>query len=141
MRDLMNRINVVPAFLPKVAVTDNTAQVSTIIDRQNFGSAVLALVTGSLSDADATFTTLLEEGNAADMTDAVAVADVDMLGTEVLASFDALADGSCRKLGYVGGKRYLRATVTPANNSGNLFMAGMWILGDARIEPAPNPPV
>jgi hypothetical protein len=34
----------------------------------------------------------------------------------------------------------VRATVTPANNTGNLFLAGNWILGHPSRQPTANPP-
>lgn len=141
MRDLSSNLNFRPAFSPKAAVTDNTAQVSSILAVAGYESVVLALATGVQSDADATFTVLLEESDAADMSGANAVADEHLIGTEALASFDFSHDGVCRKLGYVGYKPYIRATVTPANNTGNLFLAGMWVLGGARTLPTANPPV
>ena len=140
MRDLANNLNFRPAFLSKAAVTDNTAQVSAILDLYGYQSACLALVTGVESDADATFTVLLEESDASDMSGAVAVDDSNLIGTEAVASFDFSHDANCRKLGYTGYKRYIRATITPANNTGNLFFAGLWVLGGARTLPTANPP-
>jgi hypothetical protein len=140
MRDLANNLHFKPAFLPAAAVTDNTAQVSIILDTLGAGAAVLAYVTGVLSDADATFTELLEESNASDMSGANTVPATDMIGTAALASFSFADDGECRKIGYIGSKRFIRATITPANNTGNLFMAGMWIQGRTASVPTANPP-
>lgn len=140
MRDIVSSLHFVPAFTPKAATTDNTAAVSAILDRAGFNAVALAMVTGIETDADATFATLLEEADAADMSGATAVLDRDLNGTEALASFDMLADNVCRKLGYVGGKRYLRATITPANNTGNFFLGGIWVLGEPSFAPTPNPP-
>jgi hypothetical protein len=141
MRDNANNLHFKPAIAPIAARTDNTAIVSTILDTLGFGSATLALVTGTNTDADATFVTLLEESNDSGMSGATAVADIDLIGTEVLASFDFADDIECRKLGYIGSRRYIRATVTPANNSaGNIFIAGMWVQGHAASTPTANPP-
>lgn len=131
-RDLHSNVKRSLAFAPKAAVTDNTAQVSAILDTQGYQSNELVLITGVLSDADATFTLLLEEGDDASLTDNAAVADADMLGTESGASFTFSDDSKVLKLGYIGRKRYIRATVTPANNTGNLFLAGVWEQGDPR---------
>jgi hypothetical protein len=38
------------------------------------------------------------------------------------------------------GKRYKRVTITPANNTGNAFVAGIWITKPL-IVPSPNPPL
>lgn len=141
MHDLMNHINIRPALSPVAATTDNTAYVSNILDLQGYDSAMLALVTGSLADVDATFAVTLSEGNASNLSDASAVAAIDMLGGLALASFTFAADNSCVKLGYIGNKRYIRATVTPANNTGNVFLAGVWVMGRPNVFPTPNPPV
>lgn len=140
LRDLANNLHIKPAFAPKAAVTDDTAQVSTILDTAGFGSHMLALVTGTNADADATFTLLLEESNDSGMSGANAVADGDMNGTEALGSFTFADDAECRKIGYVGGKRYIRATVTPANNTGNIFLGGIWVQGNPALRSTANPP-
>jgi len=133
--DLHSNVKYSVAYAPKAAVVDDTAQVSTILDTANFEHNELVLVTGTLSDTDATFTVLLQEGDAPDLSDAANVADADMIGTEAAASFTYADDGVTRKLGYIGAKRYIRATVTPANNTGNLFLAGVWAQGGARVAP------
>lgn len=141
MRDLLNHIHPVPAFLPKAAVTDGTAQVSTIFDCKGFDSATLILLTGTLSDADAVWAVLLEESDASDMTGATAVADDDLVGSMDLADFTYADDGVALKLGYVGSKRYIRATVDDTTaNTGNLFLAGVWIGGHPSRMPTANPP-
>jgi hypothetical protein len=138
MRDIANGLNLQPAFTPKAAVTDNTPQVSIVCDRIGYGAVALALITGVLTDADATFTVLVEDSD--DNSTYTAVDDAYLNGTEVLASFDQSADNVCRKIGYTGNKRYIRATVTPAGNAGNLFMAGTWILGYPARQATANPP-
>ncbi|MFL7901568.1 hypothetical protein ACJ41P_10575 [Azospirillum argentinense] len=140
-RDLHNTIHVARGISPAAAVTDNTAFVSQIIDTKGYESAEFVILTGSLADADATFTVLVEDGDASNLSDAAAVADTFLLGTEALAGFAFGDDDEVRKIGYVGGKRYVRVTVTPANNSGNAFVAGVWVLGNPRTAPTANPPV
>lgn len=140
MRDIANSLHVLPAIAPVVA-TDNTALVSAIIDLQGYGGAMFAIATGTLADADATFTVLLEEGDAANLSDAAAVADADLIGTEALAGFTFASDGVTRKLGYIGAKRYLRLTITPANNTGNAPLCAMAVLGRPALAPTANPPV
>jgi hypothetical protein len=141
MRDLASNLHFKPAIAPVAARTDNTAIVSSILDTLGFGSAALALVTGTNTDADATFTVLLEESNDSGMSGAAAVDDKDMIGTEALAGFTFADDVKCRKLGYIGNKRYIRATVTPAaNGAGDIFLAGVWVQGHAATAPTANPP-
>lgn len=137
MRDLLNSVDVRPAIVPVAAAqTDNTAMVSAILDRRGFESVLLAIVTGTLADADATFAVTLEHGDAANLSDATAVAVDQMNGTLAGASFTFAHDSASRKLGYVGGKRYVRATITPSNNTGNAPVAAMWVLGKANLRPS-----
>lgn len=138
-RDNTRCCKTVPLFLPAAAVTDDTAQVSAIIDTAGFESCMLTLITGTLSDADATFAVLVEDGNASNLSDAAAVADKFLIGTEAGAGFKFSDDGEARKIGYIGDKRYVRVTVTPTGNTGNLFLAGIAVLGHARSEPVAFP--
>lgn len=140
MKDLMNKIHVKRAISP-VSVADNTAQVSQIIDRQGYESVTFAIATGSLADADATFTVLLEDGDDAALADAAAVADADLLGTEALAGFTFGDDDETRKIGYIGAKRYTRLTITPVNNAAAALVAAVAVLGHPQLVPTPNPPV
>lgn len=141
MRDMMNNIHTVPLIAPVAARTDNTAIVSAIIDTRGFGSCTLVLVTGTNTDANATFAVLVEEDDASGFGTAAAVADADLLGTEALAGFTFADDVECRKIGYVGAKRYVRLTVTPSgNDSGNIFLAGVAVLGHPTMSPTANPP-
>ena len=135
MRDLYNQLTIRRAISPGVAVTDNTAFVSQIIDRQGFDSLVFAINTGSLADANATFTVLVEDGDAANLSDNAAVADAELNGTEALAGFQFDDDNETRKIGYVGNKRYVRLTITPAGNTGDIYLSALAILGNASLQP------
>ena len=48
---------------------------------------------------------------------------------------DFADDNKAFKIGYIGPKRYVRVTITPANNTGNAFIAGGWLLGNPRKLP------
>lgn len=139
MRDMMNNIHPVPAIAP-VVVTDNTAQVSAIIDLQNYDSCTFVITTGTLADADATFAVTMDHGNAANLSDAAAVTANDLVGTLALAGFNFGDDGETRKVGYVGSRRYVRLTVTPTGNTGNAPLAAIALLGHPRIAATANPP-
>jgi len=140
IEDLHNNINIKRVISP-VSVADNTAQVGQIIDIQGYESLEYIIATGSLADADATFTALLEEGDAANLSDAAAVADAQLLGTEALASFTYADDDKVLKLGYKGFKRYTRLTITPAANASAALISAVAILGRPCIAPTANPPV
>jgi hypothetical protein len=139
MKDLMNNVHVARVLSP-VSVADTTAQVGQIIDKKGFESLTYLIATGSIADADATFTVLLEEGDAADLSDAAAVADADLLGTEALAAFQFDDDNEVRKLGYIGSKRYTRLTITPVGNASAALLSAVAVLGHPQIAPTANPP-
>lgn len=140
MKDLFNEINPKRVISP-VSVADNTAQVGQIIDLQGYRSLTYIIAAGSLADADATFAVTLQEGNASDLSDAATVAAEDILGSTALASFTFSDDDKIRKIGYKGAKRYTRLTITPTNNASAALLSVVAILGDAGVQPTPNPPV
>lgn len=136
MRDMYNNLLIKRAISPLTQTNDSTAIVSQIIDRLGFEAVLFAIATGSLSDTDVTFVTLLEESDDGAFGTSNAVADADLLGTEVAASFQYDDDNEVRKLGYIGTKRYLRLTITPTgNNSGSASISSIAILGNPTIRP------
>ncbi len=143
MHDLMNNIHVARAISPTGVLTNlNTAYVSQIADMQGYESLTLIILSGVNTDADATFTTLIEDSDDSGMAGATAVADNELLGTEALASFLAASDdNTVFKIGYNGHKRYVRATITPAaNGAGDALVAAVWLYGHPHFRPTPNPP-
>jgi hypothetical protein len=140
MRDNIHN-EVYRVAIPPVVVADNTAQVGAWIDRSGYQSLSFAILTGTLADADATFAVLMEEADAADQSDAAAVADQDMLSQtvgvapEAAAGFTFAADNATRKIGYIGSKKYARITVTPSGNSGNAPLAVAAKLANGSIRP------
>ena len=134
MRDIHNRMKVSRAISP-TRVADNTAQVSQIISRQGYDSLEFVIAYGTLADADATFTVLIEDGDDSGLSDAAAVADSGLLGTEAGASFQFDDDNGVAKIGYKGTKDYVRLTITPALNSGNADLSAVAVQMHAEIEP------
>ena len=116
MRDLANHLAVKRAISP-VSVSDNTAIVGQVVDLAGFDKAMFAIAIGSIADADATFAVLVEHGDQANLSDAAPVPDSQLTGTEAAAGFKFDDDDKTRKLGYVGPKRYVRLTITPASNA------------------------
>ena len=140
MRDFFNRLHLTSAIAPVAARTDNTAIVSSIIDRSGYEGLVFALNIGANTDANATFAVLIEDGDAANLSDAAAVADEFLSGTEALAGFTFADDNETRKIGYKGSKRYVRMTVTPTgNDSGNIFLSALALLFGNRYGATANP--
>jgi hypothetical protein len=136
----MSNIAPVQVLAPVAAGTSNAALVGNIVDRLGFGSLTYLINIGANTDSDVTFTVLLEDGDAADMSDAAAVADAQLIGTEALAAFAFGDDNQMRKLGYIGGKRYSRLTITPLGNTGNIFVSCVAVMGHPHIAPTANPP-
>lgn len=148
--DLHNNVKFTKAIAPIAAVTDNTAFVSDVIDTNGFLCTEFVGVLGSIADADVTFTVLVEEGNtgttgSTTLSDNAAVADEHLLGVEAgTVTSGAAASGAAPgyaddnktfKIGYTGSKRYIRVTLTPASNSGNIFAAGVWAQTGGRKGP------
>lgn len=139
MKDLHSNIHVKRGLSPVAAGTDNTAYVSQVCDRKGFEAVEFLILIGANTDADATFTALFEDSD--DNVTYAAVTDANLLGTEALASFAFGDDNEVRKIGYTGGKRYQRVTITPAlNAAGDIFIAGIWVLGHPHAAPTINPP-
>jgi hypothetical protein len=142
MRDQMNDLHILNAISPVAARTDNTAIVSSIIDRQGYDSLTFGIAVGTNTDTNATFAVTMDDGDAANLSDAAAVAAGDLVGTYALAGYTFADDAESRKIGYRGNKRYVRLTITPSgNDSGNIFLAALAILGHPSVAPTPSPPV
>lgn len=135
MQDLLHNKIEVRRMISPVSVSDNTAQVSQIIDLQGYDACEIVVATGSLADADATFTALLEDGDAANLSDNAAVASTARLGS--LPSFVFSDDDKVFKVGYLGAKRYIRLTITPAANASAALFSAVAILGAAMKQPTP----
>ncbi len=141
MRDEFDCLALKRGISPAVVTNANTPFVSQILDTQGLESATFALLTGSLSDANVTFTVLAEEGDNSALSDNSAIADANLLGTEALATPLFSDDNKVFKLGFIDTKRYIRVTVTPAgNDAGDVYLAGLWIT-EPLVKPAPNPPI
>jgi len=137
--DLFNSINLKRGISPYDHATGDAAVTSQTIDMQGVDTLIFAIATGSLADADATFTVLVQESDDSGMSGATAVADADLLGTEALAGFAFGDDDKCFKIGYKGSKRYVTCTITPANNTGAALLCVIAITVP-QLLPAANPP-
>lgn len=134
MRDLYSNISCQRALSP-VSVADNTAQVSQIIDRAGYDSLCFVIALGSIADADVTFTVLIEDGDNSALSDNAAVVDAELNGLESAAAFQFDSDNLVRKIGYAGAKRYVRMTITPANNASAALLSAVAILANPQQLP------
>jgi hypothetical protein len=142
MRDNLHNIGVRLAIAPvAAAVADNTPIVGGWIDRSGFESLTFGIVTGLLAAAAATFTVLVEDSDADDHSDHAAVDDSGLISSsagvapEAAASFTQADDGTTKKIGYIGDKRYVRLTVTPAGNNAAAPISAIAVLGHANSRP------
>lgn len=135
MLDDYNNLKFSVAMPPVAAVTDDTPFVSGILDTADYNTALFAGVFGTNADVNATYAALLEYGDTPTLTDAAAVPDEYLLGVEAMG-LDFADDNKTFKLGYIGPKRYIRMTITPGGNTGNAFIAAMWVQGHGRKKPA-----
>lgn len=142
MRELMSKLDFKRGVSPVAAGTDNTAVTSQIIDTLGYDSLTFAIILGANTDTNATFAVTMAESDDSGMSGSNAVAAGDIAGTLALASFTAAADDNkIKKVGYLGNKRYVQLTITPTgNDSGNIFLAVLAILGNAHLQPSANPP-
>lgn len=134
MYDLHNNVKATRVVSP-LSQAGNAAIVGAIIDRQGYNSNEYLITLGTITTAGTTFTTLLEHGDVANLSDAVAVPDTDLIGTEALASFVDTEINTTKKLGYKGSKRYIRLTLTPAGNTGASTIAACVIQSCANTAP------
>lgn len=134
-------------FLFAKDATDNTPIVSPIIDTSGvngtYNAKTIYFATGTIADADATFTPLVEDANVANFSDGAAVADAFLVSQspptapETAAIWGAADDGEVRKIGYMGMKQYLRVTVTPALNTASAHVCGYLVLESGDLFPVP----
>ena len=111
-------------------VTGNTATSGSIIDLNEYKYAEIYLVAGTMADADATFTLSLAHGDVIDTTGTTITDSAAVTASELTAAFSTVLfsqDNTIQARGYVGGKRYIKATITPASNSGNADLAAILV--------------
>lgn len=133
-RAIHHDIQVKRAISP-VSESGTTALVSQIIDTSGYDSIEFIIATGSIADADATFTVLVEDGDNSALSDNAAVADDFLVGTEAEAAFTFADDNEVRKIGYKGSKRYVRLTITPVNNASAAVICAVAVLSHPNNAP------
>lgn len=132
MRDLHNNIKEEVA-LNITAISSDTTTDGNIIDLQGYGSVEFIIQSGTLTDG--TYTPLIEDGDDSGLSDAAAVADASLLGTEAAAAFAATDDNSITKIGYIGSKRYVRLSIVSGSTSSGGTVSAVSIKGRAADAP------
>lgn len=134
MRDLHNNLSAVTAILPQTVTTSGGAVASgdDALDLAGFESAELIVAVGASGDTlsgSVKLTVTIEHADEdAGTPDTAgtyaAVATADLLGATsasgvVLTIDDPAEDAVTHRLGYIGGKRFLKVTVTPSAGNTN----------------------
>lgn len=138
LKDLVANLGL--KLIENFATTANTTDVvSDIVDTQGMTSLMFVFITGAITGTGA-FTPLIEYGDDSGLSDAAAVPDAELNGTEALAAFSPSTDNVLRKVGVqLGGKRYYRVTVDMASNDGNVPL-GIIAVYETGLKPTANPP-
>lgn len=131
-RDLHNNIKATPALNPQ-AIASSTTVNGAIIDLAGYESAEFLIQSATLTDG--TYTPSITEGDASNLSDGAAVAAGDLIGTVADATFAATADNSVKKLGYKGGKRYIRLNITSTGVTSGGTLAAVAVLGHPKSAP------
>ena len=130
-RDLVSSVMTQVGVNSQAIATDTTT-VGNIIDSSGFESLTFALVTGGITDGD--YALVIEDGEDAGLADA---APVDpLLLINALPSFTEDTDDNLSlDIGYVGKKRYVRASIVSTNVTTGGTLMCLAIRGHAGSRP------
>ena len=131
-REQASELKTTPALNPQTISSDTTTA-GTIIDTQGYDALFFAMQSGTLTDG--TYTPLIQHGDESDLSDAAAVDDADLTATEASAAFAATDDNVCKKIGYLGTKRYVRLSFVSASTSSGGVIGAQAVLGRGRQQP------
>lgn len=119
MFDIQNHLKALHSIYPASLSGAKTGDA--IIDLANFNGALIVCYSGAIT-TDTVFQ--LMHGNDAALSDAAAVPDADLIGTE--PTLLQATDNECKTFGYKGTKRYLRVDTTAgAGIAGAIIVKGL----------------
>lgn len=98
------------------AITGEGATVGAIIDTHGYDSVEFLIQAGGITSG-ALLVPSFEHGDASNLSDTAAVTADEIIGTIAGASFSKADDNLTKRIGYKGGKRYVRETLTAANET------------------------
>jgi len=125
MRDIKNNVDAVPSLAPAVYST-NQDENGTGVDLRGYDAAQVAFVSGDFTDG--TFTPKVEESDDNSVWSDVAAADLD-------GTLSALSANAMQRVGYQGGKRYVRPVVTVAGATSGGACAAVVMRGKPHLAP------
>ncbi len=102
-------------------ITSDTTTAGNILDLANVEAIEFLITAGAITDG--AYAILVEDGNDSGLSDAAAVADAQLLGTELLAAFTATDDDKASRIGYIGNKRFVRISIVSTGTTSGGFFA------------------
>lgn len=131
-REQYSNLYVINAFNIQTISSDTTTS-GVIIDTQGFDSLLFAIQSGTITTG--TITPVLEDGDAANLSDAADVADAYLKPLESAAAFAVTDDNIVKRIAYLGTKRYVRLKLVTAGSTANLVVGATAILANAESKP------
>ena len=130
MRDLLNKLKLLVA-LNGATISSSTTTAGAIIDTAGFDSLLFEIFSGARTDG--TYTPLVEDGDDSGLSDAAAVDDKYLIGTEA----GAVITGANKraKVGYIGPKRYVRLSIVSTVVTTGAYLGATAILGNPATAP------
>ena len=119
-RDNVNNTQMV--FLGTLTLSGTTPAASDWVDTRGFDSATIVVKTNTVTDAGTAegFSFVVQEGDDSTAAGASAVADAELIGSDLTVTADGDDDKLIGGIGYIGSKRYVRieGTGTTGTNAG-----------------------
>lgn len=113
------------------AISSDTTTNGEIIDTQDFNALTFVMMVGTRTDG--TYTLKVQEGDESDLSDAADADASDLVGT--LSDTAVSASNGLSKVGYVGNKRYVRASVVSTSVTTGATVGVVAVLGRPAIAP------
>lgn len=117
MSDIHSEIKPEVAFPPQ-ALSGTTDITGEIIDSRGYSGVEFIMQTDAIAAADLDAQLLIEQGDESDLSDAAAVGDDFLIGTEDATAISESDDKVTRKIGLRITKRYCRASLSVTANDG-----------------------
>jgi len=132
--DMHNQLYPTIAKTVAAITSDTTTTGTNIIDMQGYNALEFIFASGARTDG--TFTPLITHGDAANLSDGVAVPDDDLLGLEADAAISAA--NTVKRIGYRGNKRYVRFDIVSTSVTSGATVGALAVRGHADLSPTPS---
>lgn len=133
MKDLHSKVKVSPAIDPAAIRTGNATTTSNTIDTDGFASLEFLIQSGVITDG--AWAIQVWHGDASNMSDEAQCAAADLIGSA--PSFAATDDSVTKRVGYKGGKRYVRIKAVQSGATTGGFISAVAVQGNPLYAPVP----